>query len=316
MHYDWAKELICNFASAIEETPYYYMNSFSSGSSTGADSGARTQTVLVMGCGWLGMALARALVASGHRVLGTTTTPEHLPAMEAAGIDPHLLRLGINFDEPAENKLHRLLQMADVLVLNVPPRASAAGAYPALLRPVHRAVAAAGTRHVIFVSSTSVYSDEPRVMHESDAVSTRDAASDVLRAEGHFVPRYGQWKSTVVRLGGLIGPDRSPGRFLAGRRDLANGNAPVNLLHLTDAVGVLSAIIKYGTWGHTFNVCSAQHPLRRDFYPAAAQYLNLESPTFKEESGPGGKTIDSSLVRSLVPYQFQHDDVLTALMHC
>ncbi|MCC3153522.1 NAD(P)H-binding protein [Hymenobacter sp. BT770] len=282
----------------------------------GADLGAEPQTVLVMGCGWLGMALARALVAAGHRVLGTTTTPEQLPIMEAAGIEAHLLRLGADFDAPAEKLLHRLLQSADVLVLNVPPRASAAGAYPTLLRPVHRAVAAAGTKHVIFVSSTSVYPDEPRVMHETDALSTRDAASDVLRAEGHFVPRYGQWKSTVVRLGGLIGPDRSPGRFLAGRRDLAQGNAPVNLVHLTDAVGVLSGIIKHGVWGHTLNVCSAQHPLRRDFYPAAAQYLKLESPTFKDETGPSGKTIDSSLVRSLLPYQFQHDDVLNALAHC
>ena len=292
------------------------MTSSHSEASSLPPSGTGSPTVLVLGCGWLGMALARALVATGHRVLGTTTSPEHLPSMEAAGIEAHVLQLGTDFGGPAEALLHQLLKAADVLVLNVPPRASATGAYPTLLRPVHRAVATAGTRHVLFVSSTSVYPDEPRSMCETDAMSTRDAASDVLRAEGHFVPRYGQWKSTVVRLGGLIGPDRAPGRFLAGRRELANGNAPVNLVHLTDVVGVLMAIIKHGTWGHTFNVCAAQHPLRRDFYPAAAQYLQLESPTFKEESGVSGKTIDSSLVRRLLPYEFQYDDVLMALEHC
>ncbi|MDO7851936.1 SDR family NAD(P)-dependent oxidoreductase [Hymenobacter convexus] len=269
-----------------------------------------------MGCGWLGLALARSLAAAGHVVLGTTTTPENIAGMEAAGIQAHLLRLGPDFNASSEALLMRLLKAADVLVLNVPPRAAAAGAYPTLLRPVHRAVAKAGTPHVLFVSSTSVYPDEPRVMREADAISTRDAASDVLRAEGHFVPRYGQWKSTVVRLGGLIGPDRSPGRFLAGRRDLGQGNAPVNLVHLTDVVGVLSAIIQHKVWGHTFNVCAEQHPLRQDFYPAAAQYLKLEAPTFKQETAKGGKTIDSSLVRSLLPYQFQHDDVLGALAHC
>jgi nucleoside-diphosphate-sugar epimerase len=262
------------------------------------------------------MALARSLAASGHRVLGTTTSPEHMAAMETAGIEPHLLRLGNDFGAPGEALLHRLLSAADVLVLNVPPRAAAAGAYPTLLRPVHRAVAAAGTAHVLFVSSTSVYPNDSRVMLETDAVSTRDAASDVLRAEGHFVPRYGQWKSTVVRLGGLIGPERAPGRFLAGRRDLDQGNAPVNLVHLTDVVGVLSCIIQEGTWGHTFNVCAAQHPRRRDFYPAAARYLKLEEPTFKDEQEVSGKIIDSSLVRSLLPYQFKHDDVLAALDYC
>jgi len=292
------------------------MTSSISGGSAGPASGAESPPVLVLGCGWLGLALARSLAAGGRRVLGTTTSPNQLPGLEAAGITPHLLRLGADFNGPADALLHRLLRAADVLVLNVPPRAAAAGAYPTLLRPVHRAVAAAGIRHVLFVSSTGVYPNEARVMREADAVSTRDAASDVLRAEGHFVPRYGQWKSTVVRLGGLIGPDRAPGRFLAGRRDLTQGNAPVNLVHLTDAVGVLSAIIEHRAWGHTFNVCANQHPRRRDFYPAAAEFLQLESPTFLAENGVSGKTIDSSLVRQVVPYQFRHDDVLAALAHC
>jgi nucleoside-diphosphate-sugar epimerase len=294
------------------------MTSSISGGSTSTAFGAEIPTVLVLGCGWLGLALARSLVQDGHRVVGTSTTPENLDAMRAIGIEPHLLRLGAEFSTAAEALLHRLLADTDVLVLNVPPRAAAAGAYPALLRPVHRAVAAAGTSRVLFVSSTSVYPNEPRMMRETDAVSTRDAASDVLRAEGHFVPRYGQWKSTVVRLGGLFGPDRSPGRFLAGRQGLDQGNAPVNLVHLTDVVGVIAGIIQQGLWGHTFNVCAAQHPRRRDFYPAAAKFLKLESPVFKDEDEAtvSGKTIDSSLIRSLLPYQFQHDDVLGALEYC
>ena len=294
------------------------MTSSISGGSTSTAPGAEFPSVLVLGCGWLGMALARALVQAGHRVIGTSTTPENLDIMRAAGIEPHLFRLGADFGPADGALLHRLLASTDVLVLNVPPRAAAAGAYPNLLRPVHRAVAAAGTSRVLFVSSTSVYPNEPRLMRETDAVSTRDAASDVLRAEGHFVPRYGQWKSTVVRLGGLFGPDRAPGRFLAGRQDLDQGNAPVNLVHLADVVGVLSGIIQHGLWGHTFNVCAAQHPRRRDFYPAAARFMQLEPPAFKAEpeSVVSGKTIDSSLIRSRLPYQFQHDDVTAALAHC
>ncbi len=272
--------------------------------------------VVIMGCGWLGTALARHLLAAGHSVLGTTTTPAQLGPLSEMGVEPHLLQLGPDFTPPDAAALLDLLRAADVLVLNVPPRAAAAGTYPTLLRPVHRAVATAGIGHVLFVSSTSVYPDEPRPMHEADALSNRDAASDVLRAEGHFVPRYGQWQSTVVRLGGLIGPDRAPGRFLAGRLDLAQGNAPVNLLHLTDAVGVLAAIIQHRAWGHTFNVAAAEHPLRRDFYPAAAHYLGLAPPTFRPETGPTGKTVDSNLVRRTVPYTFRHDDVLAALPYC
>lgn len=276
---------------------------------------AAPATVAVLGCGWLGLPLAKHLLAQGHRVLGTTTSVEQLPLLAAIGVEAHLLQLGSEFTTADESRLTGILSQADALVLNVPPRAAVAGGYPQLLRPVHRAVVAAHVQAVLFVSTTGVYPDEPRLMRETDAVSTRDAASDVLRTEGHFVPRYGQWQSTVVRLGGLIGPGRPPGRFLAGRRDLPQGNAPTNLLHLTDAVGVLSTIIGQNAWGHTLNVCAQTHPLRRDFYPAAASYLGLAPPSFQPGGGTG-KTIDSSRLRELVPYQFRHDDVLAALPYC
>jgi nucleoside-diphosphate-sugar epimerase len=263
----------------------------------------------------LGLPLAKTLKNQGYRVLGTTTTPEQLPVLEAAGIEPHLVQLGPDFSAADELRLTDILRQASVLVINIPPRAAVAGGYPQLLRPVHRAVAAARLQAVLFVSTTGVYPDEPRLMREQDAISTRDASSDVLRTEGHFVPRYGQWQSTVVRLGGLIGPDRAPGRFLAGRQNLAQGDAPVNLLHLTDAVGVLSTIINQNIWGYTLNVCAASHPRRREFYVAAAEYLGLTPPTFQPEFC-SSKIIDSSLLRTLVPYTFRHDDVLAAIPYC
>lgn len=280
-----------------------------------ASATALPSTIAVLGCGWLGLPLAKHLLAQGHRVLGTTTTAEQLPLLAAEGIEAQMLQLGNEFSATDEARLAGWLSQATTLVLNVPPRAAVAGGYPQLLRPVHRAVAAAHVQAVLFVSTTGVYPDEPRLMHETEAVSTRDAASDVLRTEGHFVPRYGQWQSTVVRLGGLIGPDRAPGRFLAGRRNLPQGDAPTNLLHLTDAVGVLHTIIEQGIWGHTLNVCAQSHPLRRDFYPAAATYLGLEPPTFLPGGG-SSKIIDSGRLRALVPYIFQHDDVLAALPYC
>ncbi len=269
----------------------------------------------VVGCGWLGLPLARHLLARGHRVLGTTTTPEQLPPLARAGIEARLLQLGPAWEPAEEADFIAWLSQASVLVINVPPRAAVAGGYPRLLRPLHRAVAAAGLRAVVFVSTTGVYPDEPRLMREADALSTRDAASDVLRTEGHFVPRHGQWQSTVLRLGGLFGPGRAPGRFLAGRRELPLGDAPVNLLHLTDAVGVLGTVVGRGIWGHTLNVCAQGHPPRREFYPAAARLLGLEPPTFLADSA-GGKLIESSRLRAVVPYEFQHDDVLAALADC
>ncbi|SHJ25699.1 Nucleoside-diphosphate-sugar epimerase [Hymenobacter daecheongensis DSM 21074] len=273
-------------------------------------------TVAVLGCGWLGLPLAKALVAAGYSVVGSTTTPSQLLVLRDAGITPYLLSLGTDFTPTDADTLRTMLTGVDVLVLNVPPRAAAANNYPGLLRPVGSAVAAMGVRHVVFVSSTSVYADGPRTMLEADAVSSPDAASDLLRAEGHFTPRRGQWLSTVVRFGGLIGPERPPGRFLAGRQNLPNADAPVNLIHLDDCIGVLTSIIREQAWGYTFNACASQHPSRQAFYTAAAQKLNLPPPTFDPRKNKRGKRIDSSLLQRTLAYQFRHDDLLAALDYC
>jgi nucleoside-diphosphate-sugar epimerase len=267
-------------------------------------------TVAVLGCGWLGLPLARALVEEGYRVHGSTTTPVQLLTLRDEGIRPFLLRLSPKLSAIDADTLHAMLQEVDVLVLNIPPSRAAGSveAYPDLLQPVVEAATQAGVQHVLYVSTTGVYPDEPRAMRETDAQAAADAAAPLLRAEALFpAPNH-----TVVRLGGLLGPGRAAGRFLAGRQDLPQGDAPVNLIHLDDCVGLLCHIIELEIWGHTFNACAANHPTRREFYPQAAARLGLQPPTFLPES-TGGKLIDSTLVRKLTGYTFQHDDVLATL---
>jgi uncharacterized protein YbjT (DUF2867 family) len=46
--------------------------------------------VLIVGCGCRGQELARALVAQGHAVRGTTRSREHFAAIAAAGAEPVL----------------------------------------------------------------------------------------------------------------------------------------------------------------------------------------------------------------------------------
>ena len=53
-----------------------------------------------------------------------------------------------------------------------------------------------------------------------------------------------KFNTTVIRFGGLIGYDRMPGKFLTGKKDLPNGDAPVNLIHRDDCVQIIYQIIK------------------------------------------------------------------------
>ena len=269
--------------------------------------------VAVLGCGWLGLPLARALVAAGYPVHGSTTTPGQLLTLRDAGIRPYLLRLAPTLTATDADTLQALLHGVETLILNVPPTrgAGSAAAYPALLSQVAEAAATAGVAHVLLVSSTGVYPDEARLMQETDARATLEAEAPLLRAEALFQ----QPAHTVVRLAGLMGPGRPPGRFLAGRTGVAHGEAPVNLIHLYDCVELIRHVLHLGLWGYTFNASAGTHPTRRTFYTAAATRLGLEPPTF-EEGTTGGKQIDSSLIRDLTSYQFRHDDVVAALEFC
>lgn len=276
-------------------------------------SSAALPSVAVLGCGWLGLPLARALMAAGYPVRGTTTTPSQLLTLRDVGIQPFLLRLAPTLSATDADTLRVLLQGVEVLILNVPPSRApgAPQAYPTLLGHVAAAAAEAGVAHVVLVSSTGVYPDQPRTMREDDAHASADVDSHLLRAEALFQGPA----NTVVRMAGLMGPGRQPGRFLAGRTGVAHGEAPVNMVHLHDCIGLLRKVLELGLWGHTLNACAATHPSRRTFFTAAATQLGLAPPTFAEGSS-GGKQVDSSAIRELTQYQFRHDDVVAALAFC
>lgn len=267
--------------------------------------------IAILGCGWLGLPLARAFNHDNYLVRGTTTRRTQLAALSRFGIQPYLLQLKLTDSYQQADLLDDLLTGVDTLILNVPPRTTPRGTYPALLQPVAAAAARVGLPRLVFVSSTGVYPDEPRPMTEADALAAPDAASELLQAE--YVFGQGPWQTTVLRLGGLFGPARPPGLFMRPGSTPAAPEAPVNLLHLTDAVGVIQAVIDQGAWGHTLNVCAGQHPTRRVFYTAATAALSLDPPTFQADDHAGGKLIRTDALHRALFYQFRHDDPLTGL---
>jgi len=78
----------------------------------------------------------------------------------------------------------------------------------------------------------------------------------------------------------LYGGSRNPVRFLAGRKDLNNGTAPVNLIHREDCIGILKAIIGQDAFGYIFNAVIPQHPSKKEYYTKQAVTLGLEPPTY------------------------------------
>src|SRR5690242_15715059 len=75
--------------------------------------------VSILGCGWLGLPLAEALVKSGKIVKGSTTSPAKLDMLAQKGITPYLVNLQ---PELLDDAILADFLDADCLVLNIPPK--------------------------------------------------------------------------------------------------------------------------------------------------------------------------------------------------
>ncbi len=75
--------------------------------------------ISILGCGWLGFPLAKALLKKGFRIKGSTTSADKLATLENAGIESFLLVLDSNTvpDEFAD-----FLANSETLIIAIPPK--------------------------------------------------------------------------------------------------------------------------------------------------------------------------------------------------
>lgn len=264
--------------------------------------------ISIIGCGWFGLELGKSLVADGYSVNGATTTAGKLNSLQEAGMAPYHIQIAAQQEHLADASFFN----CDVLVITIPPKVHLHGAddYLLIQKRLIELAAAHSTKKIVFISSTSVYGDVCSNVDE-DTLPAADTLSGqtLLRAESLYASTHA-FRTTVLRFGGLVGPGRDPGRFFAGKRDIANGQAPVNLIHLQDCVGITREIINKDLFGVTINACSPHHPSRKEFYTHASRQSGLAVPDFKDEL-LGWKVVSSKIIPHHLRYDFQFSNWLT-----
>lgn len=264
-----------------------------------------SKTIGILGCGWLGLPLAVSLVESGCEVRGSTTSDKKIPELQALGIKPFLIRLYENRIEGDEDVF---LSGVSILIINVPPklRKNNKENYGRKMKLLHRSIKRSNVRKVIFVSSTSVYGDIGGVITEATPTHPNTESGKQLTATERLFQNDTDLESTIVRFGGLIGPNRHPVYHLAGRKELQNGNDPVNLIHLEDCIRILKTIIEENYWGEVFNGVYPHHPTKKDYYHTEAQQRGLIPPEYDLTSTSNGKFIHSKNLITVKNFVFQN----------
>ncbi|MCK0144445.1 NAD-dependent epimerase/dehydratase family protein [Arenibacter sp. F26102] len=257
----------------------------------------------ILGCGWLGLPLAKSLLEDKHTVYGTTTSITKIAILEKDNIIPYhivLTEIGI------EGNIKEFLSELDFLIINVPPnlRSAPKESFVEKMFHLHSEIKISPLKRIIFISSTSVYGNiSGLVTEDSPAQPNTESGKQLLASENIFL-KDGQLNTTVIRFGGLIGPKRHPVNFLSGKTNLGNGDNPINLIHLNDCIGIIKTVINGDYKNQVLNGVYPHHPKKEDYYTSEAIKRGLLPPIYTQNLNKiGNKTIASKYL-NVKTYQF------------
>lgn len=262
--------------------------------------------ISIIGCGWLGLPLAKVMNAKGYRVKGSTTSEEKLELLNDNGILPYIVRLNEN---EIAGSYSEFLSESDCIIINIPPGLRK---YPEKnhVKEILNLVEAIEKSHiskVLYISSTSVFKDEfnfPVIDIHKAPNNTSNGPKQLIEIEQNLI-NNSNFKTTILRFGGLFNEDRHPAKYLSGKTDIPNPESPINLIHREDCVAIISKLITNNIWNVTLNAAYPIHPTKKEYYTDYCKTHNLKLPEFKISKNSRGKIIDSSKLVQLLNYTFK-----------
>lgn len=263
--------------------------------------------ISILGCGWLGLPLAKKLIEKGNSVKGSTTSENKLSILENARINPFLLTLD---SESISESISSFLAENEILIIDIPPKLrsenpnSEKKVFVEKIKNLIPFIEKSTIKKVLFVSSTSVYGDDNELITEETVPNPETESGKQLLLAEALLQNNPNFETTILRFGGLIGEDRHPIKFLAGKENIENPDAPVNLIHQKDCISIIEAIINQSTWNEVFNAVAPFHPTREEYYTQKAKDLNLVLPQFIPKKSNIKKTISNEKIERVLAYKF------------
>lgn len=244
--------------------------------------------IVIIGSGWLGASLAEQLYNNGHEVVCTyrSNRPE---------LPENILTFPMDFSDA---EFTDYLKAADTVIFAFPAPKSGKS---------HAEICSEASTFCqpectfLFTSTTGVYPDKDMEFNEQSEVNLN---SPHVITEQQLITHF-QRRITIVRLAGLVGNGRFPVRMMSASGKTYNGNESCNLLHHTDAVGILTFLTENRVDTTILNACAPLHPLKGEYYTWMAEQLGIPAPLF--EQGKQGKRISAELSQQL-GYHYVFDD--------
>lgn len=258
------------------------------------------KSVLIAGCGFVGLPLARNFVSSGWQTYALTATEGSATNLRSEQFGA----FGVDITNKSSFR-HLPVRTFDVVIHCASSGRGDARDYATIFF--------AGTRNLtscleygrlIFCSSTSVYAQvDGSWVNELSAADPERETGRILRKTEDLVLGSG---GIVVRLGGLYGPERCVPlqKLLAGRATIeGDGTRIMNMLYQFDAAGAIQYLAETGSSG-IFNVVDNEPVTQVDWYQYVCKRLNKPLPPIgprdlNRKRGWTSKRVSNQKLRSL-----------------
>jgi nucleoside-diphosphate-sugar epimerase len=261
-------------------------------------------SVLLFGCGKVGIRLGELLIGAGHRVFAVRRDVEAFPSSFTG--------IALDYRRPFTAELPSV----DSMVVTLTPRASERES-PDLVNPLRRLAAAlpARPRRVILVSSTRVFDGDPglRTLTEDDLPSPASPRAQALLASESEARRL--FDAIVVRPAGIYGPGREHLIRQVVRGVPMDRQRRTNRIHETDLVRALHELLRAPKPPQTLHAVDGHPAARGEVIDYIAHRLRIPAPPALP-SEPSGHLLSGARLASLLgtlrypDYRSGYDDII------
>lgn len=278
----------------------------------------QSEKVAVIGCGYVGKAVANYWHQQGHFVTGTTTREENVLDLQKV-TNQAIVMTGNDLES-----VKKVIENQDKVLVSIAPisdRQVSAEAYGNTYLPMAKNLVTAlqdnfTVQQIIYLSSGSVYGNQNgEWVDENSTVDTKTDYGKVLVEAEQIL---GQIKKevivTILRLGGIYGTgrelDKRIGR-LSGKTLPGNGENWISWIHLDDVVSAVDFVYENRCQG-IYNVVNDVKLTSAELCNLICDRQNLERVIWDDSKPPFSEVntkVDNSKIKAM-GYQLIYGDKL------
>lgn len=241
------------------------------------------QKIGIIGCGWLGLRLAKHL-SERFEIFTTTTSNDKKEQLLAKGFKPTIVSF-TDYQLPEKIEKWNIISDLDVVIITV-PFSEKICCVSSLYNRVQNLYSFIDDfkGQIFFMSSTGVYPDFEKEFSEEG-----------VSGERMIKGKYPQ--VNILRLSGLMGDERLLCNYGVSNLDFA-----VNHIHYVDVCYIIEKMIMLNSQSKVYNIVAP-------FHPSKAEVVNAQKNIpYSQECKPKGKEISSAKLVSELDFTFQYSD--------